>query len=64
MAVTKGQKKKAVTLRVAPAVLSMVDDLTAWVGASSKAWVWESAIIRWHAQEQAKRQAEQERGAQ
>jgi len=62
-AVTKGENKRPVALRIAPATLRMVDDLMEWVGAPSKAWVWESAVIRWHAQEQTRR-AEQEKRAQ
>jgi len=62
MAKLLGESKKPVALRIAPATLRMVDDLMGWVGAPSRTWVWESAIIRWHAQEQA-RLAEQERKA-
>ena len=55
MAGTKDTSKRPVGLRVAPPVLDMVDDLAEWLGAPSKAWVWETAIIRWHTEEKARR---------
>jgi hypothetical protein len=47
--------KEPVGLRMAPATVAMVDDLVQWLDAPSKAWVWETAIARWHAVEEAKR---------
>lgn len=55
-----GGGKQAVGLRVAPPVIDMVRDLVEWLDAPSQAWVWETAIIRWHAVEQARRSQEQE----
>ena len=53
---TKGKSgKKPVGLKVAPPVMEMVRDLMEWLDAPSQAWVWEMAIIRWHAVEQARR---------
>ena len=46
--------KKTVGLRIAPPTLAMVDELVSWLSAPSKTWIWEAAIIRWHAQEQAR----------
>lgn len=57
MAGTKPTSKVPVGLRVAPTVVQMVDELQEWIHAPSKAFVWEAAIIRWHAQEQARREA-------
>jgi hypothetical protein len=54
---TRDTSKRAVTLRIAPATLAQVDDLIDWLGAPSKNWIWEHSIERWHAQEQARRQA-------
>jgi hypothetical protein len=59
MAGTKDTSKQALGLRVAPPVLEMVEELMGWVGAPSKNWVWETAIIRWHAEEKAKRGRDQ-----
>jgi len=62
MAGTKDTSKRAVGLRVAPATLDQVEDLKRWLGAPSATWIWEGAIQRWHAIEQAKQQAAQEAG--
>ena len=56
MAGTKDTSKQAVGLRIAPPVLEMVEELMDWISAPSKNWVWETAIIRWHAEEKAKRE--------
>jgi len=57
---TKDTSKRAVGLRVAPATLAQVEDLRRWLGAPSATWVWEGAIQRWHAIEQARREAERQ----
>ncbi len=52
---TRGSGKKPVGLKVAAPVMDMVRDLVDWLDAPSQTWVWETAIIRWHAVEQARR---------
>ena len=58
MAGTKDSSKRPVNLRIAPAVLGMVDDLREWTGADSKNEVWEKAIRLWHAREAERRAAQ------
>ncbi len=51
-------------MKIAPATLTQIADLMAWLPAPSRNWVVEHAIERWHAEESAKRRPDLDVGGQ